>query len=391
MRSQREPAPEPPLPRRIQVRVPGRWHVGCGAGEVVDVRWRPTGRGGASAHRTPAARADPATATRSPAARTCAGVEVVDVSRDGDAYPALHRAQLLLPWGRITAFTGPADSGVSTLLALMATRVAPHAGDLFVAGHHTMHATGRARTAMGWVPSDPVGWGRLRVREALEVMAAAHGVDTQTSRGRVEDLLAVTGLLPRATSPCIDLSVPQRRLLTLAGALVHGPRVVVLDEPLAGLDPAERADLVDLLRELARRGMTLAMGAGETDDVHVVADRVVELEAGRLVASHDLSGEPRPVRRRIVSDDGAALRAGLTRLGVEHETIGGDPLDDAPEGEVVAPVSAIVEVSLAQDRDAADLLAALVQAGVPVHAFLPPQQHIHADAWPGPPDAGSGS
>lgn len=329
-------------------------------------------------------------------------MEFVDIGRRADAYPALQRAQLRLPWGRITAFTGPVDSGVSTLLALTATRLAPHSGELFVAGHHTVSATGRARTALGWVPREPLDWGRLRVREVLETMAAAHGVDAATARGRVDDLLGVTGLAARAASPCADLAVPQRRLLTLAGALVHGPRVVVLDDPLDGLDHAERADLVALLRELAGRGMTLAFGANQTEDLHDVADRVIEVESGRLVASHDLTGEPRPARWRIVSDDPAALLAGLARLGVEHEPVGGDPPGDAPGDDPLdvdslradspgagSPGSgspAIVEVSLAsmsQERDAADLLAALIQAGVPVHGFLPPQQHPSVHAWPG--------
>lgn len=347
------------------------------------------GRGGAHvADRTPVAPAGPAKTAQSPAPQATSGVELVDVSRGTDAYPALHRAQLRLPWGRITAFTGPHDSGVTTLLALMATQLAPHSGELFVAGHHTVFATSKARTALGRVSRDPVDWGRLRVHEALETMAAAHRVNKRMSRGRVEDLLAVTGLLARAASPCTDLNVAQRRLLTLAGALVHGPRVVVLDEPLTGLDPAERADLIALLRELAGRGMTVAMGAREAEDLQDVADRVVELQAGRLAASHDLSGEPRPVRRRIVSDDPAALRTGLTRLGVEHKTVGDDPRDgDASDG---APYPSIVEVSLAQDRDAADLLAALVQGGVPVHAFLPPQdRRLHA--WPGAADDRTGS
>lgn len=353
------------------------------------MRWRPKSRGAHAADPTSlfggpttgaTATATTTTATSLQPAHVTHGVELDDVSRRADSYPALHRAQLRLPWGRVTAFTGPPDSGVTTLLALIATQLAPHSGDVLVAGRHTIHDTRRARAALGWVSSEPADWGRLRVREVLEMLAAAHGVDSRTSRARVGELLAATGLAPLAAVAGADLSVAQRRLLTLAGAMVHGPRVVVLDEPFTGLEADERADLVALLGELAGRGMTLALGAGEAEDLYDVADRIIELEAGRLVASHDVSGEPRRVRWRIASVDGAALRARLDRLGVEHTDVGDDTPDEgAPTGSVTPSV---VEVTLAQDRDAADLLAALVQAGVPVHGFVPPAQRPRADTWP---------
>lgn len=342
-----------------------------------------------------------------PAARSIA-VELSQVHRRADAYPALERAQLRLAAGTVTALTGEPGSGVDTLLGLLSTRLAPTSGRVLIGGHDTVATTGAARAATGWVPATPIDWGRLRVQEALETMMRAHGLPRREARRRLAELLAAADLTYHAMVACADLPRRLTRRLTLACALAHSPRLVVLEAPFAHLPVDERAEVVRGLRSLAGRGATVVFGAAPDLDVDDVADRIVVLEGGRLAASHDLTGGPRPERWRIVSDDGHALRIGLTQLGIEHLDVAGPEAPPSPDGEVTPTdeptpdgfdtdddpnAPAVIEVTLAQGRDAADLLAALVRAGVPVRGFLPPagaggagQPPLPGFADPGRPD-----
>lgn len=355
-----------------------------------------------------------------PVAATRDGVEFERVARAADAYPALERIELRLAPGTVTAFTGGPGSGVDTLVGLLATRLAPTSGSLRLAGHDTVTATARARAALGHVPAIPSAWGGMRPAEVLRTMAAAHGLTGLPARRRADELLDAARL-PGARGPdCAHLDAPALRRLGLATALVHGPRILVLDGPFVGLPADERDDLAASLRRLAGRGLTVALGvgvasggpggpgglggsdsaaaagrrggsstarglqdgtgAGEVDDPEVsgdsdsdsediadiegVADRIVVLAHGRLRSSHDVRDIALRRRWRLLSDDPGALRRALDRLGVDQRW----PQDEPG----AAPEMPYAEVLLAQDRDAADLLAALVAAGVPVHGLVPP-------------------
>lgn len=311
-------------------------------------------------------------------------VECVELGRRADAYPALHRVQLRLWEGTVTAFTGAPSSGVETLLEVLATRLAPGTGSASICGHDTSRSTVAARAVVGVVPREPGDWGRVRVREALEVTARAQGATAGQARRHADGLLEAADLRFHADEPCSGLSPRLRRRLALAAALVHGPRVVVLAEPLTGLGAQERAEVTSDLRRLAARGMTVVLGARQDEWLDDIADRIVVLEDGRLAASHDVRDVPLPVRWRVLSSDPDALRAGLDRLGVEHfdvESAGSAP-GEQRSGEDSADDERAeqVEVLLAQERDAADLLTALVQAGVPVHGFVPPPSAGRTDA-----------
>ncbi len=348
-------------------------------------RERAPGRGGSRPTLPAAAGPAPATAssTSHPAAAVPA-VECVELGRPEDSYPALHRVQLRLWEGTVTAFTGAPGSGVETLLEVLATRLAPRTGSARICGHDTTSRTAAARSALGVVAREPADWGRVRVREALELTARAQAATASQARRHAEGLLEAADLRFHADAPCSQLSPRLRRRLALAAALVHGPRVVLLAEPLTGLGAQERAEVTSDLRRLAARGMTVVLGARQDEWLDDIADRIVVLEAGRLAASHDVRDVPLPVRWRVLSSDPDALRTGLDRLGVEHFDVEagsaageqrpgeGDATGEAGEAEVDEGRVRQVEVLLAQERDAADLLTALVQAGVPVHGFVPP-------------------
>lgn len=364
------------------------------------------------------------------------GVHLLDVSRRADAHAAIERVRLAVPTGSVCALAGTPTS-VDTVMGLLSTRLAPHAGHVLIDGHDTVTATRAARSSLGYVGATPVDWGHLTVAEALDLAARAHAPGHRVDRAqrrRIGDLVLAMDLPGRSRTWCADLDDARSRRLALACALVHGPRVLLLHDPLRGIDAAEQDELAALCRHLAARGMTIVLGAAadrdpegldgldgldetgepvdedeaedlafarrmeELDRLGGFADRVLTMQGALLVAGRDLSGATRARRWRVVSWDGAALVAGLHRLGVDHDVVAGGvttlvdaagtadgPLDDdgfagfadraGPPQEAATqeePEQTVVEVAIAQDADAASLLAALVAAGVPVHGFLPP-------------------
>jgi len=155
------------------------------------------------------------------------------------------------------------------------------------------------------------------------------------------------------------LSRGQKQRLSLARALIHGPSVLLLDEPSAGLDPRSRIELHDLLRQLAAEGRTVLVSSHALDDLEELADDVVFVDGGRTVASHRVDQLPAHVGARVYrvrTLDGAALAQALDARGVTAVQAGPSALDVRVFG---------------GEQNAARLLGELVGAGVPVAAFGP--------------------
>jgi ABC-type multidrug transport system ATPase subunit len=201
-------------------------------------------------------------------------------------------------------------------------------------------------------------WASLSVRATLEVTGRLYRFDQQRSAARARELISLVGLDELAEAPTRVLSRGQKQRLSLARALVHDPRVLVLDEPASGLDPAARVALRTLVRSLAADGKSILISSHVLAELEEMADAAVFLERG-ATASDESVARARESRRdwRIRTLDDDALRAALATVGV-------------PAAEVRADHAGTL-VSVADESAAARLLADLVGAGVPITAFAP--------------------
>ena len=261
--------------------------------------------------------------------------------------------------GQVTALVGPNGAGKTTLLLMLATLLAPDAGWLRVAGFDPGTAPGEVRARMGWAPDMLGFYDALTVAEYLDVMAAAHRIPSAQRRESVPAALASARLIEQAQARVHTLSRGQKQRLSLARALIHGPSVLLLDEPAAGLDPRSRIELQDLLRQLAAEGRTVLVSSHALDDLEELADDVVFVDRGRTVATHRVDQLPTHVGARsyrIRTLDTAALARALGELGVTAMPAG--------------PAAVDVQV-FGGEQNGARLLAELVGAGVPVTAFGP--------------------
>jgi ABC-2 type transport system ATP-binding protein len=199
------------------------------------------------------------------------------------------------------------------------------------------------------------------VHEYLEFFGRAQGLARAAVGPAVAEQLAAVRLGEFHHAPVHVLSRGQKQRLALARALIHGPSVLLLDEPASGLDPRSRVDLRDLLRGLAERGTAVLVSSHVLAELAEMADRAVFVSAGQVVGAHDMAELPalqavQTVGWRVRVRDYDDLRAALTEAGVE------------PAGPVTG---AGLDLPPMTEDEAADLLAGLVAAGVRVYGFGP--------------------
>ena len=284
------------------------------------------------------------------------GVVVREVWRSFGAVPALAGMSLTAPYGQVTALVGPNGAGKTTLLLVLASLLKPDRGQAWVAGSDPTKDAAGVRAQMGWMPDAFGVYDQLTVREYLSFFGAAYRMDRAAVQSRTADLLRLVHLTEYADRPVHVLSRGQKQRLALTRALIHRPRVLLLDEPASGLDPRSRVELRDILRDLAAEGVAVLVSSHILTELEEIADRVVLVAGGRTVgefAMADLREQAvRPYRVRAL--DRAPLVSALQDKGIEHSTVNG-----------------AVELAQLTSAQAADALAGLVTAGVRVVAFEP--------------------
>ncbi len=275
---------------------------------------------------------------------------------------ALNGVRLSVPYGQVTALVGPNGAGKTTLLLILATLLTPDRGDVRVAGLDAVADPTGVRARMGWMPDVFGVYDQLKAGEYLRFFASAYWLGPAEGAARTTELLQLTHLEEFADAPVHVLSRGQKQRLAMARALIHRPKVLLLDEPASGLDPRSRLELRDTLRALAADGVAVLVSSHILTELEEIADRVVLVTAGRTVGEYAMSELARQERvgYRVRATDGAALAAALDDLA---------PPDGTPETVALPPMS---------EEEAADLLARLVGAGVRVVAYEPVHSRLES-------------
>jgi ABC-2 type transport system ATP-binding protein len=187
--------------------------------------------------------------------------------------------------GEVVGLLGPNGAGKSTMLGVLATLLAFDAGTVAVGGHALPDAGAAARGVLGLVPQQIAVYPTLSARENLRYFARILGLRGGDTTRRIAEVLDVVGLAPRADEPVLRLSGGMRRRLNLACGIVHRPRVVLLDEPVVGVDPQSRERVFEAIETLARGGAAVLYSTHQMDEAERLCARVVLLDRGRVVAS----------------------------------------------------------------------------------------------------------
>ncbi len=287
-----------------------------------------------------------------------AAIEAVGLSRSFSGVPVVRDASLSVAPGGITALVGPNGAGKTTLMLMLATLLKPDGGMVRIGGFDPASETLSARSCLGWMPDTLGAWPTLTVRETVLSVCGMYGLRGQAAELRTAELLETTGLTPLAAQRSNTLSRGQKQRLSLARALVHRPKVLLLDEPASGLDPEARRTQRRLLTDLASRGVAILLTSHVLDELDEIATDVVFLRDGRTEPQERVTAALQQIRMwRIRSLEEPALREALAKFGIPST--------------VRATLSGDVHTVEADDDGAAGLLAALVAEGVRVVEFGP--------------------
>jgi ABC-2 type transport system ATP-binding protein len=248
--------------------------------------------------------------------------------------------------GEVFGLLGPNGAGKTTTVGMLTTRVKPTGGTARLGGVDVVGDPVRARAQLAVVPQHSNLDRSISIRHNLIFHAAYHGVPAREAEERADELLDQFGLLDRAKDKPDFFSGGQSQRVMIARALMHAPRVLFLDEPTTGLDPAARLFVWDRLRELRDSDVTLVLTTHDMDEAALLADRVGVMDHGRLLALDtpdalisSLEGEGTLELTADQAADGAVVDGLAALAGVERvETVHGATEDAGPEAESSQPL-----------------------------------------------------
>jgi len=213
-----------------------------------------------------------------------------NVTKSYGAIRAVDGVSLRASAGEFIALLGPNGAGKSTLFQLLSGLFVPDTGRISVMGHDMRHDPVPALAQLGIVFQQPTLDLELTVTGNLLFHAGLHGIPRAVAKARIEKELARLGLAERAHDKAAQLSGGNRRRVELARALLHEPRVLLMDEPTVGLDPASRGDLLKFILGLRAERSVAVLWATHLCDEVTDADRVVVLHRGKVLADTTPAG-----------------------------------------------------------------------------------------------------
>ncbi|HEX4637793.1 MAG TPA: ABC transporter ATP-binding protein [Rhizomicrobium sp.] len=281
-------------------------------------------------------------------------IEIRELVFEYPGHRALAGITLDIVKGSITALVGPNGAGKTTLLRCMAALETPYAGGVTIDGLDTRAAPRAIHARLGYLPDFFGLYDALSVRRCLHYAARAHGIAPDAAAAAAQTAAARVGLSDRMEQAAGALSRGLRQRLAIAQTIVHQPRVLLLDEPAAGLDPQARRDLSDLLLSLRDSGMTLVVSSHILAELEDYCDRMVIVDHGRIAGGESIALKTGARLRIRLAGSRTDLKAFLQGQGVGIVEIGPDH----------------ALVSMPADVEArARLLTALVAAGFAVADF----------------------
>jgi ABC-2 type transport system ATP-binding protein len=230
------------------------------------------------------------------------------------SFTAVDAIDLEVPRGELFGFLGPNGAGKTTTLRMIAGILRPTSGTVLVGGIDRQARPLEAKARLGYIPDRPFVYDKLTGGEFLRFAAALYGLQGPVVERRIDELLGVFELAPWKGELTETYSHGMRQKLIIAGALVHRPEVIVVDEPMIGLDPRSARLLKELLREFVSRGGTVLMSTHTMEIAEVMCDRIAIVYRGRVAAQGTMAE-----LRQQTSSEGMSLEDLFLKLTGGHQ------------------------------------------------------------------------
>jgi ABC-2 type transport system ATP-binding protein len=220
---------------------------------------------------------------------------------------ALRDLDLQVEPGEILGFLGPNGAGKSTTVKILTGLIRPGSGRASICGFDVVGQPLEVKKRLGYVPETPALYESLTANEYLELVSCLHHIDTKTAQARRGELLDLFGLTPNGSQRLSEFSKGMKQKVVIASALIHRPDVLILDEPLDGLDANTAMVVKELLKRLAAQGKTIMFSSHILDVVERMCTRIVIINNGQFVTSGTSAG----IRER---ENAATLEEAFSKL-----------------------------------------------------------------------------
>jgi len=296
-------------------------------------------------------------------------IEVKDlVKRFGDN-TAVGGVSFSMAEGEVFGLLGPNGAGKTTTISMISCLIAPTSGDVVVDGASVTTDAASVKKALGIVPQDIALYPTLTALENLRFWGRMYGLSGALLDERLEEALETAGLADRANERIEKYSGGMKRRVNIAAGIMHHPRLLLMDEPTVGIDPQSRNHILETVKELNRRGMSVLYTSHYMEEVEFLCDRVGIMDHGKLIALgtidelKKLVGDDNVISVRVNELPAGALEALRALPGVESVSSSGgidaEPAegDDAAEQAEPADTAVTVEVL---SKDSGAVLASVV-------------------------------
>lgn len=222
-------------------------------------------------------------------------LRIVDLHKRYGQITALDGVSFEVQAGELFGLLGPNGAGKTTLLSIVSCLLEPTAGEAFILGQKVSTRDRELRRSIGIVPQELAVYGELNARENLTFFGSLYGLSGSRLVDRVEHVLAAVGLSDRAAQRVERFSGGMKRRLNLGVALIHEPRLLLLDEATAGVDPQSRNHIFEEVRRLAATGVGIVYTSHYIEEVQALCSRVGIIDHGQLIACDDLDAMLRKI------------------------------------------------------------------------------------------------
>jgi ABC-2 type transport system ATP-binding protein len=211
-------------------------------------------------------------------------IELSNVTKRYGTLAAVDSLNLEVPRGEVFGFLGPNGAGKTTTIRMMMGILKPTSGRVFLGGHDVEQEPERAKALAGFIPDRPFIYEKLTGREFLQFVGRLHHVEPERLQRRGAELLEHLELTRWQDELVESYSHGMKQRLVVCGALIHEPPILVVDEPMVGMDPKGSRTLKDLFRSLAERGTTVFLSTHSISVAEEVCHRIGIIQRGRLIA-----------------------------------------------------------------------------------------------------------
>lgn len=211
-------------------------------------------------------------------------LEISALQKYYDTFPAVQNLTLTVPRGEIFGLLGPNGAGKTTTFKMLVGLLQPTRGQIKIGGYDVQAQPLEAKKLLGFVPDTPLLYEKLTANEFLAFIADLYAVPRDRAVRRAAELLRLFGLENNADDLLDSFSHGMKQKTALAGALIHDPALLILDEPTVGLDPKSARLIKDILRQLADRGVTIILSTHILEIAERMCDRIGIIAQGELVS-----------------------------------------------------------------------------------------------------------